>query len=152
MHASGPYQQPNMMLNIQRNVQSPEFAHQAQPMMQKVQSMPAVYERVYQQDPEQQQRDEAQMNDFMINAQVEGHQYQGGANAYSNSGSGSNHKMNANARRSYRNGSVSAGRRGRSSSTKNNFRTNNFLNQTMTQINQGKDREMNPLYNKRSTY
>ena len=38
----------------------------------------------------------------------------------------------------------------RSSAKKNNFRTQNFLNQTMTQINKGKDRELNPLYNRRN--
>ena len=38
----------------------------------------------------------------------------------------------------------------RSSANKNKYRTQNFLNQTMTQINKGKDRELNPLYNRRN--
>jgi hypothetical protein len=38
----------------------------------------------------------------------------------------------------------------RSSGTKNSYKTQNFLNQTMTQINKGKDRELNPLYNRRN--
>ena len=38
----------------------------------------------------------------------------------------------------------------RASGNKNTYKTQNFLNQTMTQINKGKDRELNPLYNRRS--
>lgn len=38
----------------------------------------------------------------------------------------------------------------RSSGMKNNYKTQNFLNQTMTQINKGKDRELNPLYKRRN--
>lgn len=99
-------------------------------------------------------------NDFVIDEyQIpqEGAQSRGNQNNQSGSYQSSS-KANLNGRTGHsrraggRNASFSSrrGMAGRSASNKNNFRTKNFLNQTMTQINKGKDRELNPLYSKRN--